>query len=113
MSHGISLVPEDRKRQGLVLIQTILKNISLPNLDRFSSFMRIDQNAELAEARKFAKSLSIKAPSRARGGGVPLGRQPAEGRHLEVAHVRAAGSSSSTTRRGASTWAPSTRSTSS
>ena len=63
MSHGISLVPEDRKGQGLVLIQTILKNISLPNLDRFSSFMSINGDAELAEALKFSKSLSIKAPS--------------------------------------------------
>ena len=26
MKHGISLVPEDRKRMGLVLIQTILQN---------------------------------------------------------------------------------------
>ena len=63
MKHGISLVPEDRKRLGLVLIQTILQNISLPNLDRFSSFMRINGSAEIAEAEKFAKSLSIKAPS--------------------------------------------------
>jgi D-xylose transport system ATP-binding protein len=63
MSYGISLVPEDRKRLGLVLIQTILKNISLPNLDRFSSFMRINGHAEIAEAEKFSKSLSIKAPS--------------------------------------------------
>jgi D-xylose transport system ATP-binding protein len=63
MSHGISLVPEDRKRQGLVLIQTILQNISLPNLDRFSGFMRINGSAEIAEAEKFSKSLSIKAPS--------------------------------------------------
>jgi D-xylose transport system ATP-binding protein len=63
MAHGIGLVPEDRKGQGLVLIQTILKNISLPNLGRFASFMRIDQDAEMAEANKFAKSLSIKAPN--------------------------------------------------
>ena len=63
MSHGISLVPEDRKGQGLVLRQTILENISLPNLDRFASFMRIDHDAELSEARTFAQSLSIKAPS--------------------------------------------------
>ena len=63
MDHGISLVPEDRKGQGLVLRQTILENISLPNLDRFASFMRIDHDAELSEARSFARSLSIKAPS--------------------------------------------------
>ncbi|PKN90463.1 MAG: D-xylose ABC transporter ATP-binding protein [Chloroflexi bacterium HGW-Chloroflexi-4] len=63
MKHGISLVPEDRKRHGLILIQSILKNISLPNLDRFASFLRIDQDAELAESLKFAKELAIKTPS--------------------------------------------------
>ena len=63
MEHGISLVPEDRKRHGLVLIQTILKNISLPNLDRFAAFMRINQNAEVAASLKIAKELAIKAPN--------------------------------------------------
>ncbi len=63
MKHGISLVTEDRKKTGLILIQTILQNMSLPNLDRFSGFMRIDQNAELASVLKYWKSLSIKAPN--------------------------------------------------
>jgi len=63
MAHGISLVPEDRKRQGLILIQTILQNMSLPNLKRFSGFMRIDQDAELAAVLKYWTSLSIKAPT--------------------------------------------------
>jgi len=63
MKHRIGLVPEDRKRLGLVLIQTILQNMSLPNLGRFSGFMYIDQNAELATVLKHSHSLSIKAPS--------------------------------------------------
>jgi D-xylose transport system ATP-binding protein len=63
MSHGISLVPEDRKRQGLVLMQSILQNMSLPNLNRFSSFMRIDADAEMVSVLKYWKSLSIKAPT--------------------------------------------------
>ncbi len=63
MQNGISLVPEDRKRHGLVLIQSILKNISLPNLDRFSSFMRVNQGQELAESLVFARDLAIKAPN--------------------------------------------------
>lgn len=63
MSHRIGLVPEDRKRLGLILIQTILKNMSLPNLNRFSGFMYIDQNAELAAVMKSSTSLAIKAPS--------------------------------------------------
>jgi len=61
MRQGISLVPEDRKRHGLVLIQSILRNISLANLDRFASFFRINDSAELRESMDFAKSLSIKA----------------------------------------------------
>ena len=63
MKEGISLVPEDRKTHGLVLMQTILKNITLPNLDQFSSWMRIDALAELNAALQFAKSLEIKTPS--------------------------------------------------
>lgn len=63
MMHGLSLVPEDRKQHGLVLIQSILKNISLANLDQFSSWMRIDANAELEASMHYAKSLAIKTPS--------------------------------------------------
>jgi D-xylose transport system ATP-binding protein len=63
MRYGLSLVPEDRKLQGLVLIQSILKNISLPNLDQFAGFMRIDEDAEIVAASKQAKSLAIKTPS--------------------------------------------------
>jgi D-xylose transport system ATP-binding protein len=62
MHKGISLVPEDRKGQGLVLMQSILKNISLANLDQFSGFMRIDADAELVAATQQAKALAIKAP---------------------------------------------------
>ena len=62
MVQGLSLVPEDRKRHGLVLIQSILRNISLPNLDRFATWYKIDDNAELKASRSFAQSLAIKAP---------------------------------------------------
>jgi D-xylose transport system ATP-binding protein len=62
MELGISLVPEDRKMLGLVLIQSILENITLPNLNRFSSFLRINRNAALQESMQYARELSIKAP---------------------------------------------------
>jgi D-xylose transport system ATP-binding protein len=60
---GFSLVPEDRKAQGLILMQSILKNISLPNLHQFSSFMQINRNKELQASLQQAKSLEIKAPT--------------------------------------------------
>jgi D-xylose transport system ATP-binding protein len=63
MNHKIGLVPEDRKTLGLILEQSVLKNISLPSMDRFSGFMRIDKNMELEESRKFATSLRIKTPN--------------------------------------------------
>jgi D-xylose transport system ATP-binding protein len=63
INDGLSLVPEDRKRMGLVLIQSILKNISLPNLDQFSKFFRIDANEEMRASLEQAKSLTVKAPS--------------------------------------------------
>jgi D-xylose transport system ATP-binding protein len=63
MLQGISLVPEDRKRHGLVLIMSILRNISLANLDQFASWFRIDDNAELNASLTFAKNLAIKAPN--------------------------------------------------
>jgi D-xylose transport system ATP-binding protein len=63
MLYGISLVPEDRKLHGLVAIQSILRNISLANLGRFSSWFRIDDAAELKESTDYAKSISIKAPN--------------------------------------------------
>ena len=62
MELGISLVPEDRKMLGLVLIQSIVENITLPNLHRFSSFLRINKNAALQESIRYANELSIKAP---------------------------------------------------
>ena len=60
---GLSLVPEDRKKMGLVLIQSILRNISLPNLDQFSKFFRINANEEMQASLQQAKSLTIKAPN--------------------------------------------------
>ncbi|HML24952.1 MAG TPA: sugar ABC transporter ATP-binding protein [Aggregatilinea sp.] len=63
MLSGLSLVPEDRKRHGLVLMQSVLKNISLANLDQFASWLRIDDNAELNASMQFAHSLAIKAPN--------------------------------------------------
>lgn len=63
MEHGLGLVPEDRKRYGLVLMQSILKNISLANLGKFSGALSIDQNKEVSESQKIASELSVKAPN--------------------------------------------------
>ena len=63
VNYGIGLVPEDRKKMGLVLMQAIYKNISLPNIRKFSNALSIDKHKELNECRKYADSLNIKTPS--------------------------------------------------
>ncbi|HEX8942506.1 MAG TPA: sugar ABC transporter ATP-binding protein [Gemmatimonadaceae bacterium] len=61
MRYGISLVPEDRKRQGLVLSETALHNTSLPTLNRFSRFSWIFRAAERRETRALFDRLRIRA----------------------------------------------------
>ncbi len=63
MAHGIGLVPENRKTHGLVLMQSVLRNISLANLGQFSSLFAINKDAELQRSMEYAKSLAIKAPN--------------------------------------------------
>ncbi|NCB03487.1 MAG: sugar ABC transporter ATP-binding protein, partial [Spirochaetia bacterium] len=63
MKHGLSLVPEDRKKQGLILDNTILENIALPNLDLFSTPWKVDPVKELHMCTDYAKQLTIKAPN--------------------------------------------------
>jgi ABC-type sugar transport system ATPase subunit len=46
MKHGIGLVPEDRKRQGLVLPMRTRENTTLPTLERFARLTIVDREAE-------------------------------------------------------------------
>lgn len=63
MHHGIGFVPEDRKQKGLVIQQTILKNISLPSLDQFSTRLSVNKHKEVRKSEEIAKELSVKTPS--------------------------------------------------
>jgi D-xylose transport system ATP-binding protein len=63
MNYGISLVPEDRKLLGLILKQSILKNISLPNMNQFSTAFSINKYKEFYECNKIANRLSVKCSS--------------------------------------------------
>ena len=59
---GIYLVPEDRKRAGLVLEMPIRENITLANLLRHVRMLLIDRGSEAKVARAQITSLAIKAP---------------------------------------------------
>jgi ABC-type sugar transport system ATPase subunit len=60
---GIGLVPEDRKRQGLVQSESGLRNTSLTILDRLSRFRWIDRAKERAIAQEYFDRLRVRAPS--------------------------------------------------
>lgn len=60
---GIAYVTEDRKKEGLILIQDIKNNITLGNLRSLSSNGIINENEEINVANKYKDDLTIKAPS--------------------------------------------------
>ncbi|UEM02442.1 sugar ABC transporter ATP-binding protein [Skermanella rosea] len=60
---GIYLVPEDRKKSGLLLNMTIAENISLPDLRSIAKAMLVDVSREASLAREQCRALAIKAPS--------------------------------------------------
>jgi ribose transport system ATP-binding protein len=63
IAHGIYLIPEDRKRAGLILEDDITNNISLPNLKHFAVAYLLDHDREEATAQQQARRLNIRTPS--------------------------------------------------
>ena len=61
MAHGIGLVPEDRKRQGLVLSMLARENTTLPILSRLSRFAFVDRDAEMALAGQQLDRVQVRA----------------------------------------------------
>jgi ABC-type sugar transport system ATPase subunit len=61
MRHGMGLVPEDRKRQGLVLSMPAGSNTSLVVLPELARLTFIDRVAELALARTYFERLRVRA----------------------------------------------------
>lgn len=60
---GIAYVTEDRKEEGLILIQDIKQNITLANLKEISKSLILNNNEEVVVANKYAKEINIKTPS--------------------------------------------------
>jgi putative multiple sugar transport system ATP-binding protein len=60
---GIAYVSEDRKGNGLVLIQDIKYNITLSNLEHLTEGFTINENKEINVAKEYQTSINIKAPS--------------------------------------------------
>jgi len=63
MRHGIGLVPEDRKAEGLVLPMGSLSNVTLPLLDRLSRASWIRRREERVLGRAYFDRLRVKVAS--------------------------------------------------
>ncbi|HRF46219.1 MAG TPA: sugar ABC transporter ATP-binding protein [Anaerolineales bacterium] len=60
---GIAYVTEDRKGDGLILIQDVKQNISLANLRALAEGGVVNANREIKVANDYRTSLNIKTPS--------------------------------------------------
>jgi putative multiple sugar transport system ATP-binding protein len=60
---GVAYATEDRKANGLILIQDVKKNITLANLAEISARGIVDDNAEVKAADSYKTALNIKTPS--------------------------------------------------
>ena len=63
IKNGIAYVSEDRKGNGLVLIQNIKYNITLADLEILQNGLSLDENKEIQMANELKSSMNIKAPS--------------------------------------------------
>ena len=63
IENGIYLMPEDRRKSGLVVEMTVCENITLPNLANLAvaGLIKHNQEKDIAEAQ--CKKLNIKTPS--------------------------------------------------
>lgn len=60
---GVAYVTEDRKGDGLILIQDIKSNITMANLKALSNYGVINENEEVKVANEYKDTINIKTPS--------------------------------------------------
>ncbi len=62
IAHGLYLVPEDRKREGLLLDWPVAQNISLPDLRAYAPDLLVAAAAERRNAQRQRERLDIRVP---------------------------------------------------
>ena len=63
MRHGISLVPEDRKLEGLYHLQSVRFNSTIEVLHEFISHLRVNEEREAEITQQFIDKMHTKTPS--------------------------------------------------
>jgi D-xylose transport system ATP-binding protein len=63
LSLGIAMVPEDRKKNGIIPIMAVGQNITLSAIDQFCQLGVMDKAHEANEIEKSIKKLTVKTPN--------------------------------------------------
>lgn len=64
VAQGLALVPEERRKEGILINEKVYSNLSSANLSKFTRwFGFLNSSAEKASARKMIDDLGIKTPS--------------------------------------------------
>lgn len=64
VKNRIALVPEERRKEGVLVVEPVYFNLSAACLDKFTNAMSfVHRKAELDNARHYIKQLGIKTPS--------------------------------------------------
>ncbi|WP_276356479.1 sugar ABC transporter ATP-binding protein [Cohnella caldifontis] len=61
LENGVVLIPEERKRDALILGMSIRENMTLPVLKRFSGRLKLRSRAERAEVAAWMQHMDVKA----------------------------------------------------
>ena len=64
VKQGLALVPEERRKEGILVNESVTHNLTVANLNKFTSlFSFLNPRAERIESLETIKSLGIKTPS--------------------------------------------------
>lgn len=63
MNAGLAYVTEDRRRNGLILIQDVRFNTTISKLDKIVDGIVVNENEEIVQANKYKNDFNIKCPS--------------------------------------------------
>lgn len=63
IKHGLALIPEDRKKEGLILKNTVGYNITLTVQDQYKKVVKVNRKKRDEIINKYINAFSIKTPS--------------------------------------------------
>ena len=63
VKHGIGMLPEERKTDGLILGMSVARNITLSSLNKVLKNRLINKNKEIIFSKRYIDDLNIKTPS--------------------------------------------------